>query len=64
MYISFETNIRISNFKFVFKDPNIQILFEYLNIRLSPNSYVRMYTYVCIKITSTVNISSKTVIKF
>ena len=34
MYVSFETNIQISNF--VFEYPNIRIFSEYSNIRLSP----------------------------
>ena len=36
MYVSFETNIRISNF--VFEYPNIRIFSEYSNIRLSPSN--------------------------
>ena len=34
-YVSFETNIRISNF--IFEYPNIRIFSEYSNIRLSPS---------------------------
>ena len=51
MYVSFETNIRISNF--VFEYPNIRIFSEHLNIHLSPNHFFQYtiyhtYTYMLV----------------